>query len=432
MTRVLCVDLGTSSIRAGLREPGRMNSRALEIGEAFKSSIDRASIPSAVFVPPDGSSIVFGEEALVMGRRGEKSLLFETSPKGWMTTGTPEELESEVVKGSGVTRKILLAGLLAQAFSATRKAANLSKKDLAGMEIRVAHPVWDAKRAKSLGDALGSISSAAIGAEGVTDRAVTPADLVDAIEDSHPKGRQASIDVVEPVAAALELFENSDNAREFCLVIDVGAGTTDLALFLSLTPDKAGYRRKFVQAAAPRSMYEAGDVIDKEVIQLILSRAKRVGGDDLRSLTLRRREIKERLLSKGKVFEVGVEVTASELERRERIREMCSGLAGHFHALLSDAERFMSTFLTTGFHRVNALNVVFAGGGGSINFLHRAIGTSLTSSGRKLPISIRKDAEGARELPASMGRLAVALGGTVPAQYWPVTNLEPGEWARRN
>lgn len=427
---ILCIDLGTSSIRAALRGPDEARVRVLEIGKAFGSSIDDASIPSAVFIPEDLSSVVFGEEALRKGLRGGKPFLFETSPKRWMTTGLASGLEAEVIHGTGVTQKILLAGLLAQAFSATATAANLTKRDIEEIEIRVAHPVWDGGRADSLREVLRWIASVAIGAAGVTDQPVTPVDLVRAINRSSSRAREGSIDVVEPVAAALDLFANSDNERELCLVVDVGAGTTDLALFLSLTPDSPTYRRKLVQAAAPKSMYAAGDVIDREVIRLIISRAKRLEDDDMRLLVNRRRKIKETLLTKGKVFEAGVEITASELEQEKNIHGMCSELAGHFRDLMSEAEGFISTHVTTGFRPVRELSVVFAGGGANIGFLHRAIGNSVTSNRRQIPVSLREIGGKVRGLPASPGRLAVVQGGTVPSEYWPVTALTPGRIRR--
>ena len=85
----LCIDFGTSSIRAALFESARSRPQALELGEAFRSSIDRASIPSAIFIDSSGEAVVFGEDALKQGLRGDRSLLFEMSPKRWMTAESP-------------------------------------------------------------------------------------------------------------------------------------------------------------------------------------------------------------------------------------------------------------------------------------------------------------------------------------------------------
>ena len=424
---ILCIDFGTSSVRAALSEDGRARPRVLELGEAVRSSIDRASIPSAVFVDADRSKITFGEEAFKKGQRGEKSLLFEMSPKRWMTADSPAMLDTEIVAGTGLTRKHLLAGLLAQAFSATTTAVRLSKTQLLQLETRVAHPVWSPKTQSTLRQHLRWITDVARQLSGTTDQAISPDKLSTAIAKASGKASALGLDVEEPVAAALELFENSENSREICAVVDVGAGTTDLGIFLSLTPDDRSHRhkRKFIQAASPRSIYMAGDLIDEEVINLIKSRAKSPRSDVVQDLQRRRRNIKETLFSRAKkVFEAGVEVTMSDLEKQERIRQMRNELASNFESLISEASGFIKIFVEASFHRADQINVVFAGGGSNIGFLHQAIGKSVTlDNGRSVPIVIRAATSAERSLPAAVERLAVAMGGTTPIDYWPVTSI---------
>ena len=423
---ILCIDFGTSSIRAALSEDGRARPQVLELGEAVRSSIDRASIPSAVFIDANRSKITFGEEAFKKGQRGEKSLLFEMSPKRWMTVDSPDMLDTEIVAGTGLTRKHLLAGLLAQAFSATTTAVSLSKAHLLQLETRVAHPVWSLKTQSSLRQHLRWITDVARQLSGATDQAISPDKLSTAVAKASGKPSALGLDVEEPVAAALELFENSENSREICVVVDVGAGTTDLAIFLSLTPDESshGHRRKFIQAASPRSIYMAGDLIDAEVINLITIRAKNLRSDSVQDLQRRRRNIKETLFSKAKkVFESGVEVTINDLEMQERIGQMRNELASNFKSLISEASIFIQTFVDASFHRVDQINVVFAGGGSNIGFLHEAIGKSARlNNGRSVPIVIRAATSVERSLPAAVERLAVAMGGTTPLEYWPDTS----------
>jgi hypothetical protein len=429
--KALCVDLGTSSIRAAVRLKARHDATALELGEVFRSSIDRASIPSAIFVDPDASRISFGEQALVRGLRGEKAHLFDASPKAWMSTGPLKDLD-ECLPGTQVTRKHLLAGLLAQALSATRKGLARDDVNLDALEVRVAHPVWSDERSKKLRQDLAWITSCALKLAGATDSPVPPKTLAVEVGARELEKTRAAHDVVEPVAAALQLFENSHNARELCLVIDVGAGSTDMAVFLSLTPDKKGYRRKFQRAAAPRSVYLAGDFIDSQLLALIRRKAKKASDADMRSVELRRRAIKETLFSRtGAVVEAGVEVTRQELEQQPGIRDMQGEIADAFHRLISESARFLSPFVTARQHRANELNVVFAGGGSSIRFLHDAIGDSVKIAGESLPVRIRTAPRAATALPASVERLAVALGGTLPSSDWPVTSMEPGEWTQR-
>lgn len=428
--KILCVDLGTSSIRAAVRD-GDANARALLLGETFRSSIDGASIPSAIFVAADLSKAYFGEQALARGLRGERAYLFNTSPKAWMTTVPPEELRREILPGTHVTPRHLLAGLLAQAFSAASKDFPKSEANVAWSEIRVAHPVWDAAQAEVLRDDLAWITSGAIRLASMTDTPVALEKLVSRLAGLDWSEQRAALDVVEPVAAALQLFENSENAREFCAVIDIGAGSTDMAIFLSLTPDAPGYRWKFVPCAAPKSVHVAGDFIDREVINLIRNKSKRASKEELYLVELRRRRIKETLFSAGRVFEAGCEITVDELEAQAGIREMQRRISEAFRQLVEESAKFMSTFIGARDHRAETLNVIFAGGGSSIGFLHRAVGKYVKVDAHHIPIVIRRAPSAPRGLPASLERMAVALGGSVPARDWPVTSLQPGEWTTR-
>lgn len=425
---ILCIDFGTSSIRAALREGNPARPKVLELGEAFRSSIDRASIPSAIFIDALGSRISFGEEALKRGLRGEKSLLFEMSPKRWMTNDSPSMLDKKLFPSTELTRKHLLAGLLAQAFSATATSTGLSKSELLKIKTRVAHPVWSSGAQESLKKHLRLITEMGHHLLGITNQPISPNDLLKVINSSSRKTfAPYFFDVEEPVAAALQLFENSDNSREICVVIDVGAGTTDLGIFLSLTPDESsiGHRRKFIQAASPRSIYMAGDLIDEEVINLIRYRARNLNNDSLQDLQRRRRNIKETIFSRAKkVFEAGVEVTLGELEKQARIRRMQEELASSFIDLIREASSFVQPFVEASSHRVDCINVVFAGGGGNIGFLRQAIGkTAELTNRRSVPIVIRPATSVDRTLPAAIERLAVAMGGTTPEDDWPVTTL---------
>lgn len=427
-TGTLCIDFGTSSIRAALGVPGKSRPRALELGEAVRSSIDRASIPSAVFIDAEGSTITFGEGALRKGMKGEKSLLFEISPKRWMTTDPKSLTDSTLIKGSRITRKHLLAGLLAQAFSATTKATGLSKAKLIDLEARIAHPVWSPDWKSELRRTLIEISNMGLHLAGVTDEPISPEALLSAVNAGmRERASFSPVDVEEPVAAALELYAHSHNSREICAVVDVGAGTTDLGIFVSLTPDaqSRSHRRKFIQAAQPRSIFMAGDLIDEEVISLIQSRARNMSSSELQDLRRRRRNIKETLFSNpGWVYEAGVEVTLSELEGQKRIIKMREELSNNFRALIDEASSFIKTFVEATFHSADRINVVFAGGGGNIGFLHGAIQESVRmSNGKNVPITIKPRPPLDRNSPAMVERLAVALGGTTPVYDWPVTQV---------
>jgi hypothetical protein len=73
--KILCIDFGTSSIRASVRENDGAPI-ALQIGEAFNSSIDKASIPDLEIFSPrvlklGGDEIILSQKSLSTSSTGE-------------------------------------------------------------------------------------------------------------------------------------------------------------------------------------------------------------------------------------------------------------------------------------------------------------------------------------------------------------------------
>ena len=418
--KILCIDFGTSSIRAAVRNNDSAPV-ALEIGEAFNSSIDKASIPSAIFIGVSGDEILFGEDALSQGLKGEESHLFEISPKKWITL---HQLDEFIFAKKGLTKSHLLSGLLNQALNGLCKCLNLSIFELKSYEIRVSHPVWNDKNKAEVLLNFEKIISDAFLVGDASGEVFSKNSLFSKITGHLSATSYSSIDVIEPVAAALELFNNSQNSREFCVIIDVGAGTTDIASFISLTPDIHRIKRKLIRISEPISIYKAGDLIDNEVIKLIKNKSKSDDKISIKLLNIRRRQIKELLFKNLKIFESNVEISLNELNDSAEIKNMCSDLKRSFEALIEQSTPKILPFITASNHRVDEVKVIFAGGGSKIKFLQDAIGKNITIAGKRLPISIIASASTYRNLPASYERLAVALGGTTPENDWPITEFK--------
>ncbi len=426
---ILCIDFGTSSIRAAWRPVASEPPIPLALGEATKSQIDAASIPSAIFVSTPREPICFGQLALERGLSRAPRVLFETSPKQWLTTDDLDELIAPAVEGLALTKRDLIAGLLAHAVSAFCRATAINASALTGVDIRVSHPVWKPSRKRDSASHLAWALRAAVKTAGQTDAEVSPASLKRALPSAQAIFSEPDVDVVEPIAAAVELFANPTNARQACAVIDVGAGTIDLALLISLTPDEsaARKRRKLIPLTEPRSIYMAGDFIDDEVRALITEKARaRPTSVELEDLIRRRRMLKETLFRNSSLSYGSAHVTLTELEKRPRIVEMSEILRNRFIELVQAAEPRLSAFVNTQHHAVDRIHVVFAGGGADIGFLRHALPRHVPfGEMRSLPVSIEKanNRHGRTRLPASLARLAVAMGGTATAAEWPVHEL---------
>jgi hypothetical protein len=199
---------------------------------------------------------------------------------------------------------------------------------------------------------------------------------------------------------------------------------------LSVTSDvDARVRRRLIPLAPPRSIPLAGDAIDQEVLELLVEKiGRRLTSTERGDLERRRRANKETLFRRKRLTRAGVEITLEELKDRPGIRRMCEKLTSEFLGLIQDVTRQASPFVRTQYHSVRAIDVVFAGGGSRIDFLKAAIPDQVPLPGW-LPLPFRvSNLEHSRSegLPAELERLAVALGGTVDAEYWPRTTVTPG------
>jgi len=244
----------------------------------------------------------------------------------------------------------------------------------------------------------------------------------------------SDIDIVEPVAAAVELFQEDANARQVCAVIDIGAGTTDLGLFLSLTPDSRldldsnPYKRKFKPLAKSVSLNFAGDYIDFALLQLFKEKAKHFSSDQIKAFEIEIRFLKLEIFSRlGKTTFMGVDITYQELSESKYILILKNEISKAFSNMLLNSEEVLAKLANLRVHYIREINLVFAGGGQGIQFIREAIPKIIAlDSGLSLPVVIAEanNQSGNLRLTIDLARLAVCRGGTTCADDWPNTNPE--------
>ena len=411
MSGALCIDFGTSSIRAVRRQPsGKL--KALAIGRVTKSKLDDASIRSEIHVDEHRRYVRFGERAFVARKDTGIPALYEASPKLWLKE--PGSLGDEAAPGLGVTREQLLSGLLAYALRAAADADEIGESTLKSVDIRVAHPVWPTQVKTAANAALARICAQArqmaFQREWGT---VTVTSLLEHVQ-APASPRTAAVDVVEPVAAAAELLPSEENLVRMCAVVDVGAGTTDIGLFLSLVPDGASkVRSKLYRTGDPVSVFKAGNVVDEIVLKLLEARAKKPSAVALADVRARIRGIKETLFKDGFIQELGCDVHLKDLQAHPEAKAMANEIRAELLRLVQDNAKTITTWLDKPVHSVSRLDVVMAGGGGSIDFVLRAIDAPIPISQRTLQVKLTIPGErtGVNTFGASRGRMAVALGG---------------------
>ena len=432
----LCLDFGTSSLKAALRKTYKSEAVSLNLGlQANAEGLyndDQSAIPSAIFISKTNNLIYFGQDALLRGQRGESYELFEISPKKWLTELTSVELNQHIV--GGVSRKNLLSGLLSIALESAMAQGSFDIQELLAMDLRVSHPVWpNAKTAEELNATLKEIADEAVNLTYL--RTAPSSEPIKNIDEFEKRLRtslidhcSSKVDVEEPIAAAIELFDNASNSREVCVIIDVGAGTTDIGLFQSVTPDnQANLKRKLISLKSPISIYLAGDFIDLELIDAI-NKASLVAlnPSQLGDIKSRRRQIKETLFNSGSVTEYGVSIQLDDLIKRDGITLFCKTIKEAFIGRILDSKETIYTLFKTTNNPIQKIDVIFAGGGANIGFLNSVIrNTEIDIHGSKIPISLRKPATAKyKNLKAPIERLAVSLGGTLDDQEWPETKMK--------
>jgi len=428
---IICIDFGTSSLRAAIQKT-TVTTTPIEIGKQFQSQIDDMSIPSAIWISSDGNLIEFGERAIQLGFNQAKneSLLFDISPKKWLTNGSEINDIDEPIEKNGISKAHLISGLISLAILGISKELNISIEELRKCEIRISHPIWDKKIENKLQIVLEKLLSDSFV---IWDKAINGIKTKEL--SSMLKNRVTSIVfskqvVLEPIAAAISLFEKFDNSMAFVIVIDVGAGTTDMAAFYSTVPDSGTlgavsgkYKRQLLPLGMPLSIFKAGDHIDNVIMEIFLNKIVGLSSTQKQDLFNRRRVIKESLFKYSKTVEYGEEVSYQDIINHNNIKEFIKEIKKSFVSLVRSCEDSLAPRIkSNSFPRIDSVKVVFAGGGGKIKFLRNAIGTQIDINKIAIPIEI-VDITKTNKLHPLIERLAVSIGGTTHKDDWPKVTI---------
>jgi len=233
------------------------------------------------------------------------------------------------------------------------------------------------------------------------------------------------IDVSEPIAGAVYQFDNSNNSRELCAIVDIGAGTTDLALLCSITPDydddnSASFSRIFRPIAKPASILYAGDYIDEIILEIY---SKKLDPLILRRLRVEIRDIKFQLFETRKAYYEQIPIHLEELERHHRYLLLMGEIQKAFFMLADEASLCIRELCKSQIHAPKQLDVVFVGGGANITSLRNCIPAEIfLGEGLKLPVRHREAMSYHRPQGHLASRFSVALGGLSDRRNWPVDN----------
>jgi len=414
---ILCLDFGTSSIRAALTSKTGVV-QVLPIGKTSMSALDDASIRSDVLVETTGG-LLLAEEAI--RARSKDCTLYEASPKLWLND--PDSLSHSISSNVHLSRELIITLVLAHALSNSCKAAKLNKKDLESLDVRVSHPIWEPELAKKVIPKLDEMlrNAKKLCLLETVDSRVNQQVISKAIYLAQEENRaqiEIKSTVKEPIAAALTLAPEYENTSRIFVMVDVGAGTTDIGVFLSVYPDSDSPRpKKLIPVRNTKSIFKAGNYVDSILLEMIKERAHAATERDLQELKRRIRQVKETLFIEGRIREPSrhsVTITVDEFCSDRRVKKMASELWSEVLSYIKHPDASNSILTYGRVKNLDKLDLVVAGGGSQLPFISQ----TLTSKEIKLDdfkgyltLCAPTPHRDSRPHEASLARLAVAMGG---------------------
>lgn len=446
---MLCLDFGTARSKAfALLDDAPLD---LAIGQRAGYTESVYSLPSSLFIS-SGGKIFFGHEAiseslndLTPGRQR-----FD-SPKQELSQGSMANLSTASVgvdinpSGVSFTKDDLITLYLAYLTDMACTELVVKHQQSRYMRRRFARPCWKDDRVKWAEELLTSmLGRAQILADTFSGKWLGGLDVkgvrlaLDQLASVTPPAFLIVGSVEEPVAAAASIVLEGERRHPGFLVVDVGAGTTDFGLFVTIQPP--GREPKIYRL--PGSIHgirQAGDSVDNMLRAFILSKhsidgqspyGARIGAE----LNLRIRSYKETLFqNKSLTYRLGDdssgEIALSDFEESPEVQRFSSSLRDAVKLTFDQVDK---SWLVKMF-RDHGILVVLTGGGARLPMVRRLTEGWIESYGMRMscspaaevPIWIQQNyPDFIEEYP----QLAVAMGGaaTELPEMGPDTPAFPG------
>ena len=452
---VLCLDFGTARSKAFVaadeeEEEEDSKLQPLTLGDYDEDDASKYELSSCVWIDDDGRLFV-GSEAVKRGmsyggepttRRPLDSLKQEISQVD------PEDGAAELA--GKLPREVDPTSTLTYADAITIYLAYLT--DLATTAVarhvgtryvrrRFTVPCWQTAQRRWAAELLGkSLLRAQVLADTFSSRwregipvervasAVRAAAQYDgeltrlAATESNDVTDNWTLGTFEALAAASACIWRERFARDLMLVVDVGAGTTDLSLFWVVQDGE--HHRAFPIVDGNSGVRQAGDTLDRLLVEALLRRAG-LGADETGERArrgLRRkgvRQMKERLFQVGSLTETLVndeEVTLSREEfiESDGVRKFAGRIADTIQRLLEGVHESWAKAAAE-----KGVTLVLTGGGCDLPMITALTDRKWRLGGRTVPFQV------ARRVPRSVEdrfdaafiqvypRLAVAMGGAL-------------------
>jgi hypothetical protein len=384
----ICIDFGTAWSKAvalassedGVKDPAHI--RPLLLSSSTRSS--PLIVRSLLFV--DDDRVYFGDDAwtraLAVDPRQDRQA-FSSFKTLLAARDLARVLEARAPKRIDPQRRFTMRDLLVLYFAfllirvERGHRADPAIASIPHAGLRYTHPAWggaeDEDRHRIIPRMMdeGAYVAQAIGGEIENEaglRVNVALEVLDRAATASLSSRIEGVVFEAAAVAACRLADHAPSGRHM-IVIDIGAGTTDMG----------GYRLRsadMIEEIVParRTVDVAGDSIDRVLLSAMLSRARHVRGTEAqtafwRTLAPQVRELKEALFVSGKCAvrydRKIVSLSSKEIVKQEDFKSALAQIRDSYAITLSNVARVSAE------NNIRDIDVVFAGGGAGLPFLHQ-------------------------------------------------------------
>lgn len=438
---ILCLDFGTAMSKAFatvVEDDEAVKSLPLKLGRQGAKGGQLYPVPSSLWIASDGL-IYFGEQAIALsmqessGTRQRFDSLKKELIMGLVDVSLdrvplcPEINPTQVVFSKGDAITLYLGYLTDLACSELEINHNVSRY----VYRRFALPPWEEKR-REWGESMLSkmLAQAQIIADtfhGRWENGISIEEAKSALEKVGALRRLPNYligdGVSEPLAAGTSRFRKEEKARGLAMVIDVGAGTSDFALFVVSEDPVREIFKAWPIKGCNESLQQAGDNLDFALLRAILDKAMiDISNPDypfiVTGLRMNLRTLKEELFREGYCtynLSNGDRGTI-ELEtflKQPAVQTFGVRLNETFQSVLARADKsFIDRF------NGGMLTIVLTGGGATLPMVTDLSEGSCSIHGivfqKALAPLVPEEYVDHPELGFVYSQLAVAIGGTLP------------------
>ncbi|MEZ9901803.1 hypothetical protein [Vibrio breoganii] len=432
----ICLDFGTAMSKATLIEEDRYfsdeeNIEVIPLGvPTDQEEISENMLMSSVFIGDDGI-VYFGQFAVDMSLNqpeGSQRQRIDNIKRYLSEDALHETIGSQFdpTSSSLIFEDMILAYLAYFTWAVNEATAELGYPK--NTQRRFAMPCFDkGKQSKVASKLKKLLGQAQILADTFADQfnlGIELDDLMNAIKGVRSLSFSSQFigeSITEPLGVAGSLISWHDNVNSLIMVIDVGAGTSDLSLYRLKFDPKTQKSVALEVKGASRGITEAGNYLDR-LLQAHILRQARIDSSDsmyrntLGALELRLREYKESLFTDGFVIinlfnGVTVEIELEDFTSLPQVEKFSNSLRNCMESILNDIDPSFVRGAPNG-----ALGIALTGGGAQLPMVKSLAQGELFVHNHKLKLVQTQSfpkwlEEDYPELEAEYPRIAVSIGG---------------------